>query len=421
MNTATHPGADPDVKTDEVSVNSGMSPRNIALEDLQDRADAARIAKIAEDIKGDPGAEAIAARMQEAQDASRAAAVAEGKLPALDDGAASREPMHPEQAVLPAALPEAADTEVLPAELQNDPLADYIVMDGDAPMFALKVNGEDKLINLSDARRRLQIGTAAEIRMQTAALREKDLDVRENQLSVSERALAARTQNIQPELQPQPTLLPAGLDEAEIRTRARDVMTTANFGTEEEAGDKLTKLLMDVRTPQVLPATPIDRSEIAQEAAQMAVSAVTVLHDRKDLADGLTQFKTEYPDVMSDINLYNMADSMTDGIEKENPTWSKSQVMFEAGKRTREWVEDLKGGPVTEVKIETAPAANIETISEHTQPPTAQIRQERKRTLVPIPQAAAAAQPSPEPVEEVQTPRQALDELRKSRGQATST
>ncbi len=109
MNQATPTGADPDIKEGEVAVNVGMSPRNIALRDIEDRQDESRIAQIAADIEGDPGAQALAARMQEAQNAARATAVANGELPPLEvdpDGAATRQKMHPEQAAAPAALPE---------------------------------------------------------------------------------------------------------------------------------------------------------------------------------------------------------------------------------------------------------------------------------------------------------------------------
>jgi hypothetical protein len=422
MPQATPTGADPDVKEGEVAVNVNMSPRDIALQSIEDRQDEARMAQIAEDIEGDPGAQALASRMQVAQDAARADAVARGELPPLEedpDGAESRQRMHPEQPAAPAALPEEPAAAVIPAELQNDPLADHIVMDGDQPMFALKINGKNMLMPLDEARRRLQIGTAAEIRMQSAALREKTLDERESKISVSEQALAVRTEvsPVVPAVQPQPVPV-VGLSEDVIRSRARDVMSEAFTGSEENAGDKLTKLLLDIRLPQVQPAAPIDEAKIAQRAASAAVSAVTIMNTKRDLNSGLTKFKTEYPNIMSDVNLYNMADSMTDGIETEHPEWSKSQIMLEAGKRTSEWVENLKGTGSTETIIDDPVITENETISEHTPPPTTQLRQERKRTLVQIPKVASAAQPAPEPEERPQTPQEALDEVRLARGQA---
>ncbi len=419
MNTATQPGADPDVKTGEVSVNTGMSPRNIALQDIEDRQDEARIAQIAADMEGDPGAQALADRMQKAQDEARAEAVRLGELPPLEeepDGAASRQRMHPEQPEVPAALPEKpAVPAAIPAELQNDPLADHIVMDGDQPMFALVVNGENMLMPLKEARRRLQIGTAAEVRMQNAAAKEKTINERERAVIAGEQALATRTSVPQPVLQPTPE---PGLSEEVIRSRARDVTSAFITGTEEDASDKLAKLLTDLRTPQVQAAAPIDEAAIVNRAASVAVGAVTAVNNKRDLAKGFSTFQEKYPEILADVNLYNMADNMTDEIAIEHPEWDKSQVMFEAGKRTSEWVENLKGTESTETIIDDPVITENETISEHAQPPVTQLRQERKRTLVQIPVAASAAQPEPELEERPQTPQEALDEVRKSRGQA---
>ena len=287
-------------------------------------------------------------------------------------------------------------------------------------MFTLKVSGKNVLMPLSEARRRLQIGTAAEIRMQNAAVREKDVVVREQAVTAGEQALAARVKTPQTDL-PLPVLVQTGLSEETIRSRARDVMITAFAGTEDDAGDKLSRLLLDIRTPQQA-VTPINRAEIVQEATSAAVSAVTVRDTKRDLVTGLENFMDKYPEIMADVNLHNMADGMTRGISAEHPEWSKSQVMLEAGKRTSEWVESLKGTPPPEPpKVpDVIVTAEDKTISEHTLPPPTQNREERKRTLVPMPQAAIATPPAAEPEERPQTPQEALDEVRRGRGQPTS-
>ncbi len=400
---AADPNADPDTV-----VTVQQSPRDIALQAIEDRQDEARIAQIKEDVDGDPGAAALAARMQVAQDKAREEGIAAGKLPPLDDGAASRTPMHPDTPAAPA-VPVA---DPLPTDLQDDPLADHIVMDKDQPMFALKVNGENILMPLDEARRRLQIGTAAEIRMQNASIREKQIDERERALTASEQALAARVEI--PILPSVPEV--SELSESDIRLQSRDIFNTAFSGTEEDAAEKLTKLLIATRTPQVALAPSIDEAAIVSRAAEVAVSAVTAINQDRDLVEGFSSFKDEYPGIMADAHLYNMADGMTDGIVDEHPEWSKQQVMLEAGKRTSEWVENLKGTALPDPDLAAVITEN-EPISEPTQPPT-QIRQERKRELVPIPAAAIATQPVVEPEAEEQTPQQALDDVRRSRGQA---
>ncbi len=409
---AANYAAHPDVKNDEVAVNTGMSPRDIALQSMEEKTEEAHTAQVKEDAEGDSGVKMLQDQMQAGQDASRAQAVIDGKLPAAEvkmdpDGAASREPMHPEQVMPPAALPESA-------ELQNDPLVEHIVMEGEQPMFALVINGENVLMPLGEARRRLQIGTAAEIRMQNAALKEKEVNERETRLKAGENSLAARMRT--PQITTQPVVIQPTLSEKEIQVQAKDVFVTAFSGSEEDAAEKLTKLLIATRTPQAPLAAPIDETAIVKRATHAAVGVIAATDIKKDLVKGLESFEDKYPEIMGDVNLYRMADSMTDEIAIENPLWSKSQVILESGKRTSEWIESLKGTASTE-EIDDAVTPASETISKLSQPPT-QNRQERKRTLVQIPQVSIATPPSAEPEEQPQTPQEALDELRATRGQA---
>lgn len=413
---------DPDVKTGEVAVNTKMSPRDIALQAIEEKTDKMHKEQIVENAENDPGIKAIQDRMQEGQDASRAAAVVDGTLPAeeLDpDGAASRQAMHPEKPALPEALPAKPAVAALPAELADDPLADHIVMDDGKPMFVLKVSGKDMLMPLTEARRQLQIGTAAEIRMQNASAKEKLVEVRERKLTAGEEALAQRARTI-----PSPRRsLPAQpeLSEEDIRSKSKEIFISAFHGTEDDAAEKLTKLLLQVRTPPVIPAAPVDEAAIISKAATAAVGAVTVANEKKDLVSGYEIFRDQYPLIMGDANLYRMADGMTDEIATEHPTWSKSQVMLESGKRTSAWVENLKGTAQQEPdkKPELTAIPEDLTISQTTLPPT-QSRQQRKTELVRIPEVAAATQVEPEPEEQAQSPQAALDEVRSSRGQPTA-
>lgn len=400
-----------DVKEDEIPVET-RSPRDIALEALSDRQEEARAAQVAESLEGDPGAAALHQQVVDQQEANRQQAVADGLLPParkeLEDGALSVEQMHPEKESKP---------EALPAELQDDPLADFIVMDNGKPKFVMKVNGENMLMPLEDARRQLQIGTAAEVRMSNAAARERQLREREQQLTAQEQALAQRTV-VTPSSQPQ-VPAQADLSEEDVRNEALNVMRTVFSGTEEEAADKLTKVLMKVRTPVTMPTPQIDFDGIVRRASSAAVGALTERERQKDLAEGYSQFQSEYPDIMRDANLYRMADSMTDEISAEHPEWRKSKVMLEAGKRTREWIENLRGTASTDENVDDVVTTEDVTISEQSQPPT-QTRQDRKSELVRMPQAAVAAvasDPKPETKQEL-TPKQALDEVRKARGQA---
>ena len=112
-----------------------------------------------------------------------------------------------------------------------------------------------------------------------------------------------------------------------------------------------------------------------------------------------------------------MADDMTEILEREHPDWDMTQIMDEAGKRTRAWVKDISGQPQDTGDTPTPAPGNQNS---HVSDATTNTRLERKAGLVRMPTPAAGAQyhePEPEN-EDAQSPQDAFDELRRSRGQA---
>jgi len=414
--TATQQGAariespivDPDVRPGETPVTK--SPRDIALEAMGARQEQVRTDELNEAIAGDPG---LAAN-QEAIDSEIRQANAEvgivhqpEAVPAFgSDGAASVQPIH-----TPQPAPSA-----LPGNLQDDPLADFIEMHNGTPMVKAKVNGQDRLIPLTDAKRQLQIGTAAEVRMQAAAQMESNAKTREAKVTAGEAALSARMKaaSAQPVVPAQ-----ADLTDEDLLEEAKDIFNTAFTGSEDDAAEKLAKTLLKIKqsaTPAAQPAQ-IDPNQIARQAASMVYGTLTQESKKKDVATGYEAFKSNYPDIVGNGQLFKMADDLTDKVEKEHPDWSISQVMDEAGKRTRAWVKNLTGQepdtgvtpPPTVPGDQNSPAVALDT----------QSRQERKAGLVRMPTPAAGAQhfTPEEPGEAEQSPQEAFADLKRSRGQ----
>lgn len=428
MNTATQQGAprdyvtnvpsnkppNPDLAINEVIVQE--SPRDISIAAMAERQEAARVSELNEAIAADPGLAASQAQIENQIDAANAAAIAAGELepPVKEttDGAASVQPMH--------APPAAPKPDPLPAELVTDPLSEYIVMQGGKPMFSTKVNGQLQLIPLEDARRELQIGTAAAIRMNEATRYSQQVEQRAQQISASEAALAKRMQ--QPAVARPAVPAQTDLSEADLYDEAKEIFNVAFTGTEEDAARKLAKTLVKLRSSVAAPAVqaPVDERTIVRKAATAAVNAVQAVEQTKDVRSGYAKFQEDYPDIMTDPVLYKMADDMTDGIEQENPNWPISQVMDEAGKRTRAWVNKMKGVEVPDPDPDPTlqPHPNL-VAGGPAPPPTQEHRQERKQGLVRMPTVANAAvheEPSDDAGKE-QSPQEAFDELRRSRGQ----
>jgi hypothetical protein len=422
MNTATQQGAqsplvakpttppNPDVAINEVIVKE--SPRDISIAAMSERMEANRIEEIQESIEADPGLAANQARIDNQIKAANQEAIDAGLLAAPDpDGAASIQPMH-----TPPTEPKPAP---LPADVAADPLSEYIVMQDGKPMFSTKVNGQLRLIPLEDARRELQIGTAAAIRMNEATRLHQQVSEREVAMSANEAALAQRVATAPAVISSVPAQ--TDLTEEDLYDEAKEIFSTAFTGTEEDAARKLAKTLVKLRgsvTPAAQMQPRVDERAIVRKAAQAAVGAIQNVEKTKDVRSGYVKFQEDYPDVMSDPALYKMADNMTDEIERENPTWPISQVMDEAGKRTRAWVNKLKG-------VEPDPPDPLPPGSQNIgvlpQPPTQDHRQDRKSELVRIPTVASAAVHE-QPVDDVETeqsPQEAFAQLKASRGQPT--
>lgn len=409
MNTATQQGA---VSNANVKIEVRPTPRDVAIEAMTKRMEDARVDELQEAVESDPGLAATQNAINSQIEESNQQAEREGLLVRPDpylDGAASREAMHPPED------PPAA--EEIPAELAGYPLAEYIVMENGQPMFQTKVDGQQQLIPLDQARRSLQIGAAAAARMSEATAIKRSLDERALKLSAGEAALQARMKEAPAATSAAPVTPPTGLSDDDLLDEANEIFNTAFSGTEAEAAKKLGKTLMKIRDAATTPMQPrIDAQAIARQAATMAVGAVDDRARKKDVHKGYEGFKTDYPDIMKDPHLYKMADDMTDEIAKEHPEWDISQVMDESGKRTRAWVNNLKG---IEDTGNPAPEPTDENANAVTTIPTQETRQERKSGLVRMPAAATGAVHQKVTVEDEaeQSPLEALKELKASRGQ----
>lgn len=298
----------------------------------------------------------------------------------------------PEQNVVvePIEAEEASSEEALPAEYADDPLAQFIVMDGETPMFKTTYQGTEKLIPLENAHREIQKHVAADIRLQQNTEWQRQLEEREAQLQQNSAALE---QSLQAQHNGPPSAPAVDVDDATLEAEAREVVSGLFTGTEDEAAAKLADLLKKSRGPK---AQSVDTDQIVQRAVQATRQQMSEEARTTDVNTGFKKFSEDYPEIMADQALFGYADSMTDGIAAENPSWLPSEVMLEAGKRVREWVQSMKA---------PEPAQ-----------PTNNDRLERKQQLRPLPRVRQGTQET-EPVETTQTPAQMMEEIRAARGQ----
>jgi hypothetical protein len=358
----------------------GRDPRLIERDELLASMDAKIEARRQEEhdqflrsVDVDPRAAAFAAAMEkEAQGEGQELPVRKAPVPEVRA-----------EAIKPDAAEVAAAEAVRISNKGDDPLGDYVVRVEGKPMFKTLVDGKERLIPLNDARAQLQKHLAADIRLQTAAERQRQLDAREAAIRQTEATLATRSQ----------PPAPAAVDD---RALASGLVRSLVSEPEDKAVEKMAQVFKSLRQA---PA-PVDANAIAKAAAAEVRREIAESENQKALQSGLSTFTKSYPDIAADSDLFNLADRKTETIASEYPEWSPEQVMLEAGKQVREWLTGL-GAPA-----KVAPPAGQQTSN----------RQQRKQNLVPMPQprsvrpVAAADEPG-------QTPQEAMAEIRKSRGQ----
>lgn len=281
----------------------------------------------------------------------------------------------------------------------RDDLDEYIVRGENGPAIKAKVDGKEVLIPLDKALATLQKNEAADRRLEEASEWQRTLQTRWQQIQEAERRLqaaATELQTRQQQLQSLPSKSDVGDDQADIEQVARSFVEDLEQGDSEEAVKTLTQFLRSNRTP-AQPAVTIDPNELAERAATAARRQAREEYLQADATSGLQRFQAEYADVYKDPQLYTMADGLTTQIQREHPDWLPSQIMLEAGKRTRTWLQEQQ-----------ASARQQATLTD---------RQSRKNALPTAPAAASARKQAQQAPTEP-TRADVLREMRRARGQA---
>lgn len=254
---------------------------------------------------------------------------------------------------------------------------------GDPPpqekMYRLVVDGQEVEKPESWMIAQSQKLLAADRRLAEAA-REKQELLREKELLQQEQA--RRQQELQQQSKP-PEQSGASDDVNELVNQALEGI----YSGDDDAARKALAQLAAGRH------TPIQQDEIDRRVRQ-AVEAVTTEQERaRELKSAADKFKTEFNDIASDPELWEMADRYTLDVANEHPEYAPYQIMQEAGNRVRKWISRYRGEA---------------GLSDRTQ------RKRQAMGAVPSAnRAAALGQDEPPP----KTRRDVLSEMRRARGQ----
>lgn len=372
---AKKPGRDPALETRDALMarmdeqieaeRAAEHQRFLESSDVDPRA-AALAAAMAKEARGEPLATDRGHRELEVN-------AEEGEEPETVDGTESVEPV--------AAKGRPAERVSTKGQ---DPLGDYVVRVEGKPMFRTVVDGQEKLIPLETARAQLQKNLAADKRLQQAWELKQQLDAREATIRQTEETLRSRSH---------PAAQATSVDDRKL---AGDLVRSLVSEPEDKAAEKMAEAFGRIRQAS---APGLDIGAVTKAAREEAQRTFAAEREKEALGNGFTQFTKDYPDIAGNSELFTLADKKSEVIAAEHPEWKPHQIMDEAGRQTRAWMQSM--GVTSKVAAAKAVSGN----------------QQRKQNLVPMPQARTAA-PAPRAAsEDESSPQAQLAEIRKSRGQ----
>ena len=206
-----------------------------------------------------------------------------------------------------------------PEEPQNEEpdTAPILVEEDGETYIALKVDGVEKKMSLSDAQAELQRRESGSARLQEAATERTRLQAVEQRLAAREKELAEKP----PEAPAEPA------PKTEDVSGLADELTEALLnGDKSMAAEKLATVLSKVDSG-ARPATA-STSEIA-DAVMQKVNEQQAVRQQFDV------FAKEYPDIVENPEAFGVADAISTQVEAEHPDWDPLRIMREAGDRFR--------------------------------------------------------------------------------------
>lgn len=214
-----------------------------------------------------------------------------------------------------------------------------LFMEGGQWMTRVKVDGEIKTVPFARLQAAAQKLEAGDKRLEEANRLRQEIEQREQQLLQREQGLQNQPPAEGAEGQGQTEKNP----NEEVKSLIKQYHEALLNGDDEDTtNDLLAKLATAGRhQPQV------DVSQLAEQVERQVESRIQQRQQeaaqKAELTSAFTTFKDEFKDIAGDQELLQMADRLTVTVSQEYPTYTPLQVMREAGKRTRKWLNEKTG------------------------------------------------------------------------------
>ncbi len=254
--------------------------------------------------------------------------------------------------------------------------------DSDDPSESLqtlkvKVDGIEKEIPIEQATAVVQKNFAADKRLNDAALKQQQLTQWEQQLKTREEKLLA-------------TPAPQAAPPEDVKEKVQIAVDKLYDGDTDEAVEALTSLVSGRGN-----AATLNPETISAQVIKKVDDEFRQRDFRNEVETGNKQFASQYPHIINDPELLEMADGKTIELMKQHPELTPTQVIMEAGRQVDGFVNRLRGSNGTQ-----------------------QSRLQRKAQLQSLPRSqGSVAYQQPEPAKGPNTPTEVIANMRQARGQ----
>ena len=254
--------------------------------------------------------------------------------------------------------------------------------DGEKWLTKVKVNGEEVDVPFDSLKSSHQKDKASQEKFQSAAIKERELLYREQQIQEQLKQL-----NSQP-----PT---KDVEQEEETSDVDDIVEKYHEALFQDDAAEAAKLLRTLANSGRSNATQnveevVNQAILSHEAKKKAEREhIERAAYQAELEDAVKSFNDSYPDIAESEELRAIADRKTITLTQENPDWTPSQIINAAAEHTREWA-----------------GISIESNS----------RFNRKQKIVRQPKSVRASSNNSQASAPL-TPSEIVEEMRKARGQ----
>lgn len=207
-----------------------------------------------------------------------------------------------------------------------------------------KVNGEEVVVPYDDVKMRYQKGTAADKRLEEAAVRMRQVEAREAQLRQVQQQLEQQKQLSAKDAAR--SVLSA--KDAQKATGVKEVIDAIYSGEEEEAVNALGTLIGNLQGH----GQEKKESVTPDQIVNLVENRIAERNAEIDRQNAISEFKKEFPEIAEDSRLWEIADRETIAVLQEMPTATVHDIMEEAGKRTRAWMSKYEPQAANTAKAE---------------------------------------------------------------------